>query len=231
MALPKKLLTEAQHIMDSYYQDFAPGDSFWRIEDFANWIGKSYGKYADDVAKEIYKNSLQEMGTGMITFSQDWWAKKEYTVTDKGGELFIAIDFKSIGFNYDNQNSQIQELLPVKTNDCGRYIRTTLTDLWTLENMTKSNNVWWWLDMDKIKFKVIGGICTPKNIAVYYIPAVDDDNFKLPSSKEFDIATLAFNYMTAAKKETPFVDMTNDRNRNVTQQTESDLKTAKPVGS
>jgi hypothetical protein len=55
----KKLLAAAQAIMDSYFQDFAPGDSFWRIEDFADWVGKAYGKYADEVAMEPCARTLR----------------------------------------------------------------------------------------------------------------------------------------------------------------------------
>lgn len=227
----KRLKQEAQTIMDSYYRDYAPDDAFFRIEDFAAWLGKAYGKFADEAAKEIYKNSLQEGGMGMIIFSQDWWAKKEYEVENKDGQLFATIDFKTIGFTYDNQNSQIQELMPVgKEGNCGSYIRTTLTELWILNGMSKHNNVYWYLDMDKIKFKIFSD-CKPKKVAVYYIPSIDDENFKVPSSKAFEIATLAFNFMTAARKEEPFIDTTNDRNPNKLPQTEVDLKQTKPVGT
>ena len=226
-----KLLIEAQSVMDSYFQDYAPGDSFFRIEDFASWLGKAYGKFADEVSKEIYKNSLQETGIGAITFSQDWWAKKEYDVKKAGTELVVTTDFKTIGFTYDNQNSQIQELMPSgNSGNCGTYIRTSLTDLWILKGMSKSNTVYWYPDGNEIKFKVNSN-CLPKKVAVYYIPAPDDENFKLPSSKAFEIATLAFNFMNEARKGNSIIDATNDRNKNVAQQTEADSKQIKPTGA
>jgi hypothetical protein len=232
----KRLKQVAQGIMDSYYQDYAPDDAFFRIEDFAFWLGNAYGKYADEVAKEIYTKSLQEGGTGMIIFSQEWWARKDYDVEDKDGELTATVDYKTVAFTYDNQNSGIQELMPVgKEGNCGSYIRTSLTNLWILKGMGKNSVVYWYPDFNQenkpvVKFKIFSD-CKPKRVSIYYIPSVEDENFKIPSNKAFEIATLAFNYMTAAKKESQFIDTTNDRNPNITPNTEVDLKAAKPVGT
>lgn len=221
------LLIEAQNIMDTYFQDFAPDDSFWRIEDFAGWVAKAHGKIADDVAKEIYKGSLAEMGTGLITFSQDWWAKKESIAEIKDGKYYIPLSFKYLGFSYDNQNSGIQELL---SDEGHPMVRTTLTELWILNGMSKNKMIYWYPDGDKIKFK-FNGDCKPKNISIYYLPTGEDENFKLPSSKAFEIATLAYNFMQSAKQGTPFVDKTNNSNQNISQPTEIDSKTIKPAGS
>lgn len=218
----KALLIAAQSIMDSYYQDFAPDDSFFQLEDFADWLGKAYGKIADDVAKQIYQGSRDETGTGQITFSQDWWAKKNAKI---GKDGLLEIDFKIAGFTYDEQNSGIQEV-----KGAGKYIRTTLTELWVLDGNGKSNIIYWWPEFDKIKFQSSGCNVEGKSVDVYYIPSADDEQFKLPKSKEFEIATTAWNFMMSAKKETPYVDMTNDSNQNVTPQTETDTKEIKPVG-
>lgn len=228
----EKLLTEAQSIMDAYFQDYAPADGFFRLEDFAEWLGKAFGKYADETAKEIYKNSLAETGTGQITFSQDWWAKKEIEVTLKDGEYSMPLNFKFMGFTYDSQTSGIQELMPIGgKGNCGSYMRTTLSDLWVISsNVSRNNIVWWWTDFDKIKFKNNSG-CNPTKMVVYYIPTPEDENFKIPSSKAFEIATLAFNFMLSAKKETPYIDTTNNSNKNIVPQTETDFKPAKPVGA
>jgi hypothetical protein len=226
--LNNRLLKEAQHIMDAYFQDFAPDDSFWRVEDFAVWVGKAHGKIADDVAKEIYKTSLAEMGTGMITFSQDWWATKEYKVEHKEGKYFIQTDIKYLGFTYDNQNSGIQDLIIEEGG--GNPIRTTITELWILNGMSKNKMIYWYIDGDKIKFQ-FNSDCIPKKVSLYYLPSAEDENFKVPTSKAFDIATLAYNLMQMAKQGTPFVDRTNNSNPNMTPQTETDLKTAKPDGA
>ncbi len=219
----EKLLLAAQSIMDAYFQDYAPADGFFRIEDFADWLGKAYGKYADETAKEIYKNTLQEMGIGQITFSQDWWVKKVLDVKEEAAPL----EFKYMGFTYDMQQSGIQEIMPIGNHSCGSFMRTTLTDLWILGNMSRNNIVWWYTDFDKIKFKTSANL--PKQIAVYYIPSPDDDEFKIPPSKAFEIATLAFNFMVAAKKETQFVDDTNNANKNILPQTETDSKQVNPI--
>lgn len=220
------LLKEAQSIMDAYFQDYAPADGFFRLEDFAEWLGKAYAKYADEVAKEIYKGSLAESGIGQITFSQDWWAKKVIDIEFKDEELFVPLDFKYMGFTYDNQTSGIQDIRPEGNNNCGSFMRTTLTDLWITGNMIRNNIVWWYTDFDKIKFKTSA---SPKKVAIYYIPTAEDENFKLPPSKSFEIATLAFNFMVAAKKETQFVDDTNNANKNVLPQTETDSKQVNPI--
>ena len=225
----ERLLIEAQSIMDAYFQDYAPADGFFRIEDFADWLGKAYGKYADETAKEIYKGTLAEMGTGMIIFPQDWWVKKELDIENKDGEISAPIDFKYMGFTYDMQTSGIQEIVPIgKEGNCGTYMRTTLSDLWIIGDLSRNKIIWWYTDFDKLRFKT-NSQCNPKKISVYYIPTPEDENFKIPPSKRFEIATLAFNFMVSAKKETQFVDDTNNANKNVTPQTETDTKQHKPV--
>jgi len=225
----ERLKIIAQEVMDAYFQDFAPADGFFRIEDFASWLGKAYGKIADDVAKEIYKLSVAESGNGQIIFSNDWWAFVEKPVTHKDGEFYIDVDFKHLGFTYDSQNSGIQELVPAGSEgNCGLFMRTTITDLWVTTNVAKNNIVWWYEAAGKIKFKCSGD-CNPKKVTIYYIPTADDDNFKMPTSKAFDIATLAYNFMITSKKENPFVDDTNNANKNVSPQTETDLKQLNPV--
>ena len=89
----KKLLQEAQSVMDLYFQDFAPADGFFSIEDFAGWMGKTYAKFADETAKEIYKQYVAESGVGTIIFSPDWWASEEVEIQSKDGEFFAEIKY------------------------------------------------------------------------------------------------------------------------------------------
>lgn len=225
----KKLLQEAQSVMDLYFQDFAPADGFFSIEDFADWMGRTYAKFADETAKEIYKQYVVESGVGTIIFSPDWWASEEVEIQSKDGEFFAEIKFKHLGFTYDGQNSGVQEVIPVgKEGNCGTFMRTTITDVWITEGMSKNNIVWWYQAGDKLRFKT-NSKCNPKKVMVYYIPTAEDDNFKLPTSKVFEIATTAYNVMIAAKKQTPFVDDTNNANKNILPETETDLKTRNPI--
>ncbi len=218
MAVSKALKVAAQSIMDAYYQDFRPDDAFFDLEDFALWLGKVYGSVADKVAKEIYDASRSE-GMPMIIFSQDWWARKSVQIKDNSADISTL---KFTGFTYDSQVSGIQQI------DNGvRFIRTTLTELWMLNGMTLSDTIYWWVDFDKINFKASCDL--PKEASVYYIPTPEDSEFKLPKSKEFEIATIAWNFMVSAKKETPFVDTTNNSNKNVTPGTEVDLKNTQPI--
>jgi len=219
MAVSKALKVAAQGIMDLYYQDFKPDEAFFDLEDFAAWIGKAFGLVADNVAKQIYDASRSE-GMPMIIFSQDWWAKK--TVDVKDNEADIS-GLKYTGFTYDSQNSGIQQV-----GDGKKLIRTTLTEVWQLsQTRSKTDIVYWYSDFGKLKF--VGTCAIPKLVDVYYIPNADDSEFKLPKSKEFEIATMAWNLMIAGKKETPFVDTTNNSNKNITPATEVDATTAQPV--
>ena len=218
MAISKALKIAAQGIMDLYYQDFKPDDSFFDKDDFAIWIGKVYGSVADNVAKEIYAASRSE-GMPMLIFSQDWWAKKTVPVKENVADIS---DLKFTGFTYDSQTSGIQQI-----GDGKRFIRTTLTELWQLEGRSKSDIIYWYVDFDKLK---LDATCeSPKEVDVYYIPSPEDSGFKLPKSKEFEIATTAWNLMITAKKETPFVDTTNNSNKNITPATEVDTATTQPV--
>lgn len=216
MAVSKALKVAAQAIMDAYYQDFKPDDAFFDIEDFAKWVGMAYGKMADDVAKEIYLSSRSE-GVPMLVFSQDWWVKK--TVGVKNNIADIS-EIKFAGFTYDSQNSGIQQI-----SDGVRFVRTTLTELWQLQRVSKSNIIYWYVDYPELKLRASCQL--PEKIDVYYIPSSFDSEFKIPKSKEFEIAAMAWNFMITAKKETPFVDTTNNSNKNVAPGTEIDLSQTK----
>lgn len=219
MAVSKALKVAAQGIMDLYYQDFRPDDAFFDLEDFAKWIGQVYGSVADNVAKEIYAASRSE-GMPMIIFSQDWWAKKEVTIKDNVADIS---DLKFTGFTYDNQTSGIQQVGNGKS-----FIRTTLTEIWQLSQTRSATSIiYWYSDFGKLRFEATCPI--PQKVDVYYIPTPEDSEFKLPKSKEFEIATTAWNLMISAKKETPFVDTTNNSNKNITPATEVDAATAQPV--
>lgn len=224
-----KLLDVAQRVMDSYYQDFAPSDAFFTLDDFAYWLGRVYEKDADDTAQGIYKLSLAEQGMGYITFTQDWWKSKEFTVKNKDGQYFIELDIKYVGFTYDTQNSGIQLLTPVGAQgNCGNFIRTTLTEIWQLNHVTFSSNVWWYIDDERIVFKFSGN-ANPTKVKVFYVPKSEDENFDLPKSREFVIATTAWQFMIQAKTGTPIIDTTNDQNRNKTIETEINKKQLQPL--
>lgn len=223
------LLQEAQSVMDAYFQDYAPADGFFRIKDFALWLGRAYGKVADDAAKEIYKSYLAEQGVGFIIFSQEWWASEELEIKKVDNEYVAEVNFKHLGFTYDGQNSGFQELVPVgKEGNCGVFMRTSITDLWVTDGMARNNIVWWYPEDGKLKFKTNSN-CNPKKVRVYYVPTAEDSKFKLPQSKAFEIATMAYNFMITAQKQKPFVDDTNNANKNITPETETDLKTRNPV--
>jgi len=218
------LLDTASRVMDAYYQDFNSNDDFFRLEDFAWQIGVIYGKVADEIAQAIYQNSRAETGMGQITFSQDWWASKDFEVKQTNGEWNACLDIKYVGFTYDSQNSGIQLVRALK-GDCQNLVRTTLTEIWQLDYITGTKTGFWYVNGTNISFEKNH----PNFIRVFYIPTAQDENFKLPSSVEFDIANRAWTAMITYKKQTPVVDATNNLNANVTQQSETDLSTMQPV--
>lgn len=224
--LSANLLNESQRIMDLYYQDFNSNDDFFRLQDFAWILGTTYGKVADEVAQGIYQNSRAETGMGQITFSQDWWASKEYAVTEADNQWEVCLDIKYVGFTYDTQNSGIQIIQPTK-GDCKKLIRTTLTELWILDTFTPTKVSYWYLMDNKIVFAKN----KPNAVRVFYIPTEDDENFKVPSSVEFYIANRAWTAMETYRNGLQIKDTTNDLNANTTQQSETDLSTMKPVNT
>lgn len=221
------LTRAAQAVMDIYYNDFAPEDAFFSVEDFGHWIGVIYDKDVDDIARSTYSNSFSETGSGQITFSPDFVKSKEYKVKHLDGELFVELDIQVASFTYDNQNSGIQEIFPIgKKGNCGEYIRTTWDQLWKLKMVPYSNVVWWYSSADRLEFKNNSG-CYPQNVRVMYVPSSEDEQFTLPKSREFDIATRAWALMMQAKQ--GIVDMTNNGNKLVTTETEIDKNQLKVV--
>lgn len=220
----------AQDVMDIYYQDFKTDDAFFDIDDFAEWIGKVYADEANNTAKLIYQTSRSELGVGYITFSQDWWVSKTFKVDVKFTEsyAYVPIDIEYLGFEYDNQESGIQD---VKESGKGRggvsLIRTTLLSSWKLKHQPFTSRVFWYVE-DKEIVLFSKKACFPKEIKVWYIPTADDPNFKLPSSKKLVIAQRAWALMKQAETGT-VIDTTNDQNPNVAAQTEINPSTINPA--
>lgn len=222
------LLKSAQHLLDIYFQDYAPEDAFFSVEDFAYWVGTVYDKDVDDIARLQYSNSFSETGTGQITFSPDFLISKEFPVIHKDGELYAQVNISAASFTYDSQNSGVQEVFAVgKKGNCGECIRTTYTELWKLKLLSYSNKVWWFYTGNRIEFKNNSG-CYPQKIKVVYVPSSADADFKLPKSREFDIATRAWALMAQARQGT-IPDQTNNGNKLVTTETEIDKSQLKIV--
>jgi hypothetical protein len=213
------LLKSAQYCLDLYYQEYAPEDAFFTVEDFAYWLGVVYDKDVDDIAKQQYSNSYSETGTGQITFSGDFLKTKTYKLVHKDGQVYVELDFKFATFTYDSQESGIQEVLSL-TNGGGECIRTTLTDLWKLKHTGISNIVWWYPIDKRLEFRN-NNDCYPKSVIVFYVPTSEDEQFSLPKSREFDIATRAWALMTQAK-EGVVVETANNGNNIATVESEID---------
>lgn len=222
------LLNAAQHVMDAYLQNFASEDEFFQIEDYAYWLGVSYDKDVANTANEIYQISRSEIGDGQITFSDGYIQYKDYPVTKKDGRPIIKLDIDVASFTWDTQNSGIQDVFSVGKNSCGELIRTTISERWHLSSITKTNKVWWLMMGKEIEFINNNGVF-PSKVRVAYVPSSKDENFKIPSGREMDIAVQAYNFMQNAKQGTPIIDVTNDGNPNSSPQTELNIATSKPV--
>lgn len=222
----QKLLDVAQRLQDQYLQDYAKSDEFFSLEDFAYWVGVVFAKMADDTAAAIYTASRSEVGIGLITFPQEWWRSKAYEIKKEDGKRWVDLDISYASFTYDTQNSGLQLLIPDE-DACGSFIRTTITEVWQLNHVTSSDIIWWYVEDNKIRFKVSGD-CNCKKIKLFYIPTTEDENFALPKSLEFQIATTAWQFLKQAEQGI-IIDQTNDQNRNKSPQTESNLKQTQPV--
>lgn len=222
------LLNAAQHVMDAYLQNFASEDEFFKLEDFAYWVGVSYDEDIANIAEQLYLLSRSDSGDGQITFSDGFIQYKDYTVQKEDGRPIIKLDVDTPVFRYDTQNSVIQDIFSIGKGNCGGLIRTTLSERWQLSSITKTNMVWWLMMGKEVEFINNNGVF-PSKVRVAYIPSSKDPNFKIPTGREKAIAIQAYNMMQEAKNGNPIVDMTNDGNPNVSPQTELNIATSKPV--
>lgn len=170
--MPKLLKYIAQSCMDEYYQNYKSDFQFFDLEDFISNCGDTISDIYQKYYELQYKDLRNERKDEVVVFDTGMLSSQILKVEQKDGKLSAAIISPVMTFMYDQSNCGIQVVIDDK-NDT-ELERTTINELWQLEYLPKTNRIFFYADMDKIKF-VKKGDCDLLNVRVLYVPLMHPD--------------------------------------------------------
>lgn len=210
---------QAQLLVDLYYQGY-PEDGAWFDLQRAKMLFSS--EYNAKV-REDFKNqkfiSKTQTGFSVVEIDPSWLVGETIKVSCDGAYGAAELSQKIFYFDYDVMFSGIQTL----DGPCN-LARITLQDKWAVSRAPETKTVYWYVNPSmmkdgdvsslKTKLKFIGrGL--PKELDVYYVPAVDESNGGAPinEGKAKMVIDACMQTLFIAKQQV-VVDKSNDGNPN-----------------
>jgi hypothetical protein len=200
----------AQMAMDAFYQDFRPADGFMRLKHF-EWLCIA----ADSKLKQDEYSNLINLRLRMrqfdtdITMSSDNYITVELPVVKEK----VKLPYPVMTFSGDISMLGVRDVLPV--NKCKPFIRLSPDEKWMACDI--KDVVLWVAVCDTIEL-VNWEVCKADKVSVSFIPQLTDKS-QVQESRKWAILNAVTTFIKAAKDGT-IIDMTNDGNANVAQQTE-----------
>jgi hypothetical protein len=201
----------AQMAQDSFYQDFKPAGAFLRIEHFL-WlcIAADSKLKQDEYEKQIaLRRQLRQPGVA-ISMSADNYVTIEVAVKNEKAKLPTPI----MTFSGDTEILGVRDVKPLGT--CKNFMRLNPEEEWMACDIP--DVVFWKPDCDTIKFVNLKKNCNPDKVQVSYIPQLNGKS-TVQESRKWAILNMVTSFIKAAK-DGVIMDMSNDGNSNVAQQTE-----------
>jgi len=107
-----KLIEAAQRMMDLYFQDYAPNDSFITVDDFKYQIATTYSTMLNALYQQERKYNRQQDGFSNIEIPAAWMIEEKAVIqTDKDDEkMYINTQHQVFSFDFDNAANGIQDI-------------------------------------------------------------------------------------------------------------------------
>lgn len=212
-----KLILVAQNIMDLYFQDYAPRDAYYDLDDFMSMASIVYAKLLNDE----FQLKKQEMklveGFSYVDISPEWLITKDFAITREGNAFVVNMDEKVFAFDFDALTSGVQRIEVIEGKP-GRTVKISFKDSEFMDRLPMTTLYFYYvLGANKIFFKNR----YPKKVKVYYIPAVtaDDSEAEIPDSKVLEVITTTLQLYFGSKNG-EVIDTSNDSNKNKAPATE-----------
>lgn len=168
MATPLKIVS--QDAMDMFYQDYAPADAFFKIEDFIRECGATLSEYYRQGYETEYARLRSEgLQDNLVTFDEG--VLNEQILDFENNEAKIT---KSVfSFPYDKSSVGYQYLFSEKENSCPLE-RASITLVWQFPYIPYTNRIFWWPDRGKMKY-FTNSNSKLKRGRLLYVPAITED--------------------------------------------------------
>lgn len=172
--MPQQLQYVAQLAMDEFYQQYKGENDFWELTDFISMVGNTVASMYQQVYQQYYTMIRQEKNPEVVCFDSGWLLSQELEVSkDSNGFLTTTLSKPVMTFPYDKSSSGIQEIFIIEPFNTCQPERTSLSALYQLKYLPKTNRVFFYQDMSKINFwsNVIFNV---KKIRLLYVPVMND---------------------------------------------------------
>lgn len=217
--MPQQLKYVAQLAMDNFFQNYRGESDFWELDDFVSMCGNTISGMYYDIYKQKYAMLRQEKKTELVAFDSGWLVEEIVTVKQNGIQYLIEFDANVMTFPFDQNDIGIQNVF----NGFTELERVTLSTLWQLNHLPKTNRIFYYLDLGKIGIYNSGDY-NVKELRVLYVPAMIDGESPVADGLIGDaIAKTVMSMRQMASGE--IVDKTDDFNTNKILQTELDKNT------
>lgn len=170
--MPRTLKYLAQSASDEFYQNYKSDFQFFDLDDFITNVGQVVSGIYQKAYELQYRDLRGERKDEVVIFDTGMLAEQILDVTNENGILSAVITHPVMTFLYDQNNAGVQVVFDLLNNT--ELERTTITELWQLKYMPKTNRIFFYSDINKINF-VNKGDCNLKKVRVLYVPSMYAD--------------------------------------------------------
>lgn len=190
--MAKNLLDQAQIVMDSFYQEFAPANAFFSLDDFAQRI-------ADCRDSELEREFLIQYQQNKLSFpivNPAWLSRETVEIKkDEEGNSYADVCTPLYEFPFDSKGSGVQEVIPMGTA-CAEFIRIAFDQVWQV-CMAPSNSVNFY-SVEKCRIWLHNFYACTDKLMVLLVPSQSGLSFEkqsVPDGKAESIRELVLNRM------------------------------------
>lgn len=203
-----------------FYQDYAPADAFFQIEDFIRECGATLAEYYRQGYETEYARLRSEgLQDALVSFEEGVLNEQILKVENKEAKVQQPV----FSFPYDKSSVGYQYLFSVNENSCPLE-RTSITATWQFQYIPYTERIFWYAGKGKIKFYTNSN-ANVKEVRLLYVPAITED-MEVPDAL---LRTVIDGTVKTFREfmQNNVVKKSIDENPNKTIQTEANLQMAK----
>lgn len=201
----------ASRAMDQFYQNYAPRDAFFDIDDFKFHFATIYTTMFDNAFQQFRKMGKAEDGFSNVEITSNWLVTEEVTAeSDKNSDIYFVSPSSCIfGFGWDEFSYSLDNFKPVGHCGC-KLQKISRQESHYLDISPTTSLCYYWVEANNkiaVTNKVTG--------LITYVPAVDSKNENCVMSDLIvaDVIKMTLDLFFKAKSGN-VIDKTNDNNAN-----------------
>ncbi len=208
--------------MDLFYQDYAPRDKFFDVDDFRFHAATYYSSTLNNLYQVIRRENKAETGFSNVELPSQWLIVEDLDlqIDEELGRAYFIPTYGVFAFDYDAYANGINGVTPISKECAGQkyeMIKIPNNQIWELQYMPQTNKVFYYLSPDNRVY------CTKnvKKVKVWYIPTVvgNDDNCVLSDNIAADVIKNVLIIMVGARDGT-IIQQSDDGNKNLDKATQ-----------